>query len=88
MRGLWPDDVSLVGNTGIYLLDLFCSLFQLCHFLCVISFLYLDLYVLGDDTSTSPCKPNIYVALSTPEIRVRLVPSSINFVTDRSKAVL
>ena len=39
------------------------------------------------------CEPNIYLSWSTSEIRVRLVPSnmfksSINFLTDRSKAVL
>ena len=43
-----------VGPTGIYLLDLFCSSSQfdilLSPYLCFISFLYLDLYDLGDDT--------------------------------------
>ena len=45
--------------------------------LCFISFLYLDLYVLGDDALISwglSCKPNIYVSWSTSEIRVRLAP--------------
>ena len=43
-----------VGPTGVYLLDFFCSgiqfyLLLLTPYLCFISFLYLDLYVLGDD---------------------------------------
>ena len=40
-----------VGPTGVYLLDCFCSGIQvyllLSPYLCFISFLYLDLYVLG-----------------------------------------
>ena len=42
-----------VRPTGVYLLGFFCSGFQfyllLSPYLCFISFLYLDLYVLGDD---------------------------------------
>ena len=42
-----------VGPTGIYLLDFFCSGIQFClllsPYLCFIFFLYLDLYVLGDN---------------------------------------
>ena len=42
-----------VGPTGVYMLDFFCSGIQfyllLSPNLCFISFLYLDLYVLGDD---------------------------------------
>ena len=42
-----------VGPTGAYLLDSFCSSIQfyllLSPYLCFISLLYLDLYVLGDD---------------------------------------
>ena len=42
-----------VGPTGVYLLDFFCSSIQfyllLSPYLCFISLLYLDLYVLGDD---------------------------------------
>ena len=38
---------------GVYLLDFFCTAIQLYEllrpYLCFISFLYLDLYVLGDD---------------------------------------
>ena len=41
-----------VGPTRVYLLDFFCSIIQfyllLSPYLCFISFLYLDLYVLGD----------------------------------------
>ena len=43
----------IVGPTGVYLLDFFCSGFQfyslLSPYLCLISLLYLDLYVLGDE---------------------------------------
>ena len=46
-----------VGPTGVYLLDFFCFGIQfyllLSPYLCFISFLYLDLYVLGDDTLIS-----------------------------------
>ena len=42
-----------VAPTGIYLLDVFCSGIQfyllLSPYLCFISLLYFDLYVLGDD---------------------------------------
>ena len=42
-----------VGPTRVYLLDFFCSGIQfyllLGPYLCFISLLYLDLYVLGDD---------------------------------------
>ena len=42
-----------VGPKGVYLLDLFCSGIQFyllfSTYLCFISLLYLDLYVLGDD---------------------------------------
>ena len=46
-----------VGPTGVYLLDFFYSGIQfyslLSPYLCFISFLYLDLYVLGDDALIS-----------------------------------
>ena len=46
-----------VGPTGVSLLDFFCSRIQfyllLSPYLCFISFLYLDLYVLGDDALIS-----------------------------------
>ena len=46
-----------VGPTGLYLLDFFCSGIQiyllLSPYLCLISLLYLDLYVLGDDALIS-----------------------------------
>ena len=46
-----------VGPTGVYLLDFFCSGIQfhllLSPYLCFIAFLYLDLYVLGDDALKS-----------------------------------
>ena len=53
MRGLGPYVVSVVWG----LLDIFYSGIQLyillSPYLCLISFLYLDLYLLGDDTSIS-----------------------------------
>ena len=46
-----------VGPTGVYLLDFVCSSTQfyllLSPYLCVISLLYLDLYVLGNDALIS-----------------------------------
>ena len=46
-----------VGNTAIYLKDFFYSGIRfyllLSHYLCFISLLYLDLYVLGDDALIS-----------------------------------
>ena len=46
-----------VWPTGVYLLDFFCSGTQfyllLSTYLCFIFFLYLDLYVLGDDALIS-----------------------------------
>ena len=51
------DVLTVVKPIGVYLLDIFCSSFQfyllLSHYLCFISFLYLDLYVLGDDALIS-----------------------------------
>ena len=46
-----------VGPTGVYLLDFFAPVVQfyllLSPYLCFVSFLYLDLYVLGDDALIS-----------------------------------
>ena len=46
-----------VGPSGVYLLDFFCSGIQfylrLSPYLCFISLLYLDLYVLEDDALIS-----------------------------------
>ena len=43
-----------VGSTGVYLLDFIAPVYLLlCPYLCFISLLYLDLYVLGDDTLIS-----------------------------------
>ena len=46
-----------VGHTRVYLLDFFCSGIQfyllLSPYLCFISLLYLDLYVIGDDALIS-----------------------------------
>ena len=50
-------DSSFVRPTGVYLLDFFCSGIQfyllLSPYLCFISLLNLDLYVLGDDALIS-----------------------------------
>ena len=47
------DALAVVRSTMVYLLNFFCSGIQfyvlLSPYLCFISFLYLDLYVLGDD---------------------------------------
>ena len=46
-----------VRTTGVYLLEFFCSgiqfYFLMSPYLCFISLLYLDLYVLGDDALIS-----------------------------------
>ena len=46
-----------VGPTGVYLLGFFCHGIKfnllLSPYLCFVSFLYLDLYVLGDDALIS-----------------------------------
>ena len=55
--GLGPDVVSVVGPTGVSLLDFFYCGIQLyillSPYLCFVSFLYFDLYLLGDNTSKS-----------------------------------
>ena len=52
-----PDALAVVRPTGVYLLDFFCFGIQfhllLSPYLCFISFLYLDLYVLGDNALVS-----------------------------------
>ena len=52
MRVFGPDTVSAVRPARVYLFDVFCYGIQLyvllSPYLCFISFLYLDLYVLGD----------------------------------------
>ena len=57
MRWWGPDDLAVVRPTGVSLLDFFCSGIQfyvlLSPYLCFISFLYLDLYVFGDDALVS-----------------------------------
>ena len=51
------DALSVVRPTGVYLLDFFCFGIQvyllLSPYLCFISYLYLHLYVLGDDALIS-----------------------------------
>ena len=56
-----------VGHTGAYLLDFFCSGIQfyllLSPYLCFISFLYLDLYVLGDKLGVFHAKKYLWVLI-------------------------
>ena len=48
-----PDALAVVRPTRVYLLDFFCFGIEfyvlLSPYLCLISFLYLDLYIFGDD---------------------------------------
>ena len=57
MRWQGPDALAVVRPIEVYLLDFFCSGIQfyllLIPYFCVISFLYLDLYVLEDDALIS-----------------------------------
>ena len=57
MRWLGPDALAVVRPTWVYRLDFFCSGIQFYFLLgpyhCFISFLYLDLYVLGDNALIS-----------------------------------
>ena len=57
MRWWGPDDLAVCWAHRVYLLDFFCSGIQfyllLSPYLCFLSLLYLDLYVLGDDTLIS-----------------------------------
>ena len=57
MRGLGPVVVSVVGPTGVLLLYFFyfgIQLYiQMSPYLCLIAFLYLDLFLVGDDRSIS-----------------------------------
>ena len=52
MRWQGPDALTVVRPTGVYLLNFFCSCIQfyllLSPYLCFISILYIDLYVLGN----------------------------------------
>ena len=57
MRWKGPDALAVVWPTRVYLLDFFCSSIQFYLSVspdaCFISFLYLDLYVLGDEALIS-----------------------------------
>ena len=57
MRLYGPDALAVVRPTGVYLLDFFCSDIQfylfMIPYLCFISLLDLDLYVLRDDALIS-----------------------------------
>ena len=54
MRGFGADAVSAVRPARVYLFDFFCYSIQLyvllSPYFCFISFLYLDLFVLGDES--------------------------------------
>ena len=70
-----------VGPTGVYLLDFFCSGIQLyvllSPYLCFVSFLYIDLYILGNNALIRKgnfMQTNINVSWSTFELRVSLAP--------------
>ena len=58
-----------VGPTGFFVLDFFCYVIQfyllLSPYLCFISFLYLDLYVLEDDAliSKGSCMQTKYLCV-------------------------
>ena len=57
MRWLGPDALDVVRPTVVYLLHFICSGIQFyvlsSPYICFISFLYLDLYVPGDDALIS-----------------------------------
>ena len=67
-----------VGPTGVYLLDFFAPVFSfyllLSPFLCIISLLYLDLYVLGDDA-----------LISYPSVKVSSISMENDGVLERAK---
>ena len=71
-----PDTLAVVRPTRVYLLDFFCSGIQLyvllSPYLFFISFLYLDLYVLGDDQASK------YLKIGT-------CPASQNLLADMGK---
>ena len=69
-----------VGPTGVYLLGCFCSAIQfyllLSPYLCFISFLFLDLYVLGHDALIDKgyfMQTRHLCVLIASKLRVRLV---------------
>ena len=71
--------LAVVRPTRVYLLDFFCSVIQyyllLSPYLCFISILYLDLYVLGDDeliSLGSLMQTKHHMSRPTSELRVRL----------------
>ena len=90
-----------VGHIGVYLLDFFCSGIQfyllLSPYLCFISLLYLDLYVLGGIVLISLgsfMQTKYLCVLIYTKLRVRLarretcLSPPVKYFTDRSKAVL
>ena len=70
--------MAVVGPTGVYCWISFALVFSLflllSPYLCFISLLYLDLYVLGDDALISLGSFMQTKYLSTSELRERLAP--------------
>ena len=97
-----PDALAIVRSTRVCLLDFFCSSIQfyvlLSPCLCFISFLYLDLYVLGNGAwiSYGSFMQTKYLCVlihiwTKGEVGApsnRFKPSSKSIFTDHSKAVL
>ena len=80
MKGLWPDVVSVVGPLGFKCCNSITPVFSRIYYLylCFIYFLYLNLYVLGDDTLIRlSCEPNSYLSSSKSEIKVGLTLSNM-----------
>ena len=98
--------MSVVRPTRVYLLDFFCSGIQLyillSPYLCFVSFLYHDLYLLGDDTLISQGSfmqtkhLHVFVLIhirnkgevGTIHVTSLSPPVIKTLFTDRSKAVL
>ena len=79
--------MSLVRHIRVYLLGIFYSCIQLYELLSpslsFIFYLYLDLYVLGDNqrqVSDLSRESNIFVSSSTPELRVRYEVGTVQHV--------
>ena len=95
------DALAVVRPTGVYLFDFFCSGIQfyvlLSPYICFISFLYLDLYVFGDDAlisqgsfmQTKHICVLIHILIKGEDGAVKLVQAlQLNIFTDRPKAIL
>ena len=100
MRWYGPDALLFVGPTGVYLYDFFCSDVQfyllLSPYLCFISLLFFDLFVLGNDAlkvgvfhanQISMCLDQQLNSGRGQHRETRISPP-VKFFTDRSKVVL